>query len=109
MVCEKASAAVRIAQALGTSSLEKITGLKADVEKKNLFLPPVFSATTKEGLRFVICSSIGHLYGLVDVKGNRSLYPVFDIKWMPSISGNENSKKTSTLSELVINVISKLS
>ena len=110
VICEKASAAVRIAQALGTSSLEKITGLKADVEKKNFFLPPVFSATTKEGLRFVICSSIGHLYGLVDVKGNRSLYPVFDIKWMPIIkSGNEKGKKTSTLSELIINVISKLS
>ncbi|HYZ60102.1 MAG TPA: hypothetical protein VE544_10645, partial [Nitrososphaeraceae archaeon] len=71
VVCEKASAAVRIAQALGTLSFEKISGLKVEVEKKNLSLPPVFSATTKKGLRFVICSSIGHLYGLVDVKGNR--------------------------------------
>jgi DNA topoisomerase-1 len=110
VVCEKASAAVRIAQALGTSSFEKITGLKADVEKKNLFLPPVFSATTEKGVRFVICSSIGHLYGLVDVKGVRSLYPVFDIKWMPILkSSNDKGKKTFTLSELVIKIISELS
>jgi DNA topoisomerase-1 len=110
VVCEKASAAVRIAQALGTSSFEKISGLDAKVVKKNLFLPPVFYVTTKKGLRFVICSSIGHLYGLVDVKGNRSLYPVYDIKWMPiKKSSNEKDKKTSTLSELVINIISNLS
>jgi DNA topoisomerase I len=110
VVCEKASAAVRIAQALGTSSFEEISGLKAEAEKKNLSLPPVFFATTKKGLRFVICSSIGHLYGLMDVKGNRSLYPVFDIKWMPiKKSSNEKDKKTPTLSELVINVISNLS
>jgi DNA topoisomerase-1 len=110
VVCEKASAAARIAQALGTSSFEKISGLKAEVEKKSLSLPAVFSATTKKGLRFVICSSIGHLYGLVDVNGNRSLYPVSDIKWMPiKKSGNEKDKKTYALSEQVINLISNLS
>ena len=105
VICEKAAAAIRIAQALGTSSFERISGLKIEAGKRG-FLPSVFSATTKSGLRFIICSAIGHLYGLVDAKGSRSTYPVFDIKWMPVIKkGNKKDRKT----ELVISVISLLS
>jgi DNA topoisomerase-1 len=109
VICEKAAAAIRIAQALGTSSFERISGLKTEVGKRGS-LPPVFSATTKNGLRFIICSTIGHLYGLVDVNGNRSIYPVFDIKWMPIIKKrNKKNQKTTIKSELVINAISLLS
>ena len=110
VVCEKASAAKRIAQALGTLSFERLTGLKANIERKGNLLPPVFSATNINGLRFVICSAIGHLYGLVDVKGNRNVYPVFDIKWMP-IAKRRNGKGRNTFvrSKLVISMISELS
>jgi DNA topoisomerase I len=110
VVCEKASAAKRIAQALGTLSFERLTGLKANIERKGNLLPPVFSATNINGLRFVICSAIGHLYGLVDAKGNRNVYPVFDIKWMP-IAKRRNGKGRNTFvrSKLVISMISELS
>jgi DNA topoisomerase I len=105
VICEKAAAAIRIAQALGTSSFERISGLKIEAGKRGS-LPSVFSATTKSGFRFIICSAIGHLYGLVDAKGSRSTYPVFDIKWMPVMKkGNKKDRKT----ELVISVISLLS
>jgi DNA topoisomerase I len=105
VICEKAAAAIRIAQALGTSSFERISGLKIEAGKRGS-LPSVFSATTKSGLRFIICSAIGHLYGLVDAKGSRSTYPVCDIKWMPVIKkGNKKDRNT----ELVISVISLLS
>jgi DNA topoisomerase-1 len=110
VVCEKASAAKRIAQALGTLSLERLTGLKASVGKKRFLLPPVFSATNINGLRFVVCSAIGHLYGLVDVKGNRNVYPVFDVKWMPIVKkSNGKDRNIFARSELAINMISELS
>ncbi|HYZ49371.1 MAG TPA: DNA topoisomerase I, partial [Nitrososphaeraceae archaeon] len=40
---------------------------------------------------------------LVDVNGNRSVYPVFDMKWMPIL------KRTATRSEHIIKTISLLS
>jgi hypothetical protein len=33
---------------------------------------PFFSAMDKKDQHFVICSVLGHLYGLVDARGNRS-------------------------------------
>ncbi|HET7147164.1 MAG TPA: DNA topoisomerase I [Candidatus Nitrosopolaris sp.] len=88
VVCEKPDAARRIARALGNSSFKEKRGLT-----------PVFSVTDHRNERFVVCSAIGHLYGLVDVNRNRSVYPVFDIKWAPI------PKKTAT----IINSISLLS
>ncbi|MGB7639103.1 MAG: hypothetical protein WBL88_16195, partial [Nitrososphaeraceae archaeon] len=84
VICEKPAAALRIAQALGTSRLKKISGLDGEGERRRVLLPPVYSATGWNGIHFIICSAIGHLYGLVDPKRNRSVYPVFDVKWVPS-------------------------
>jgi DNA topoisomerase-1 len=112
VVCEKPAAALRIGQALGTSSFEKISGFDTETQRRGrrLLLPPVFSATAKTGLRYILCSAIGHLYGLVDVKGNRSIYPVFSAKWMPIIKKRDKAaQKTAVQSELVINIISLLS
>ena len=87
VVCEKPDAARRIAQALGTLKFEKISELGVEGQevgvRKTRLLTPVFSATSRNTDRFVVCSALGHLYGLVDVKGNRSVYPVFDVKWVP--------------------------
>lgn len=112
VICEKPAAALRIGQALGTSSLEKIFGFNTEMQRRGgrLLLPPVFSATAKNGLRFVLCSAIGHLYGLVDANGNRSRYPVFSAKWIPVTRKKDKAaQKTAVKSELVINTISLLS
>jgi len=111
VVCEKPAAALRIGQALGTSSFEKISGFDTEMQRRGrLLLPPVFSATAKNGLCYILCSAIGHLYGLVDVTGNRSIYPVFSAKWMPIIKKRDKAaQKMAAKSKLVINTISLLS
>ena len=92
VVCEKPDAARRIAHALGNSSFIERSGLR-----------PVFSVTDRRNERFVVCSAIGHLYGLVDINRNRSVYPVFDLKWAPIL------KKTATRSEQIIKTMALLS
>jgi DNA topoisomerase-1 len=92
VVCEKPDAARRVAHALGDSSF---------TERSRL--PPVFSGTDRHNERFVVCSAIGHLYGLVDIDRNRSVYPVFDVKWAPI------QTKKGTRSEQIIKSISLLS
>jgi DNA topoisomerase-1 len=114
VVCEKPSVAVRIAQALGTSSFEKITGPRSDLghaqKTKSGLQPTAFSAKSHNGQSYVICSALGHLYGLVDVNGKRSVYPVFDFKWAPVISkSNIKMRRTATTSKQIINSISLLS
>jgi DNA topoisomerase I len=108
VVCEKPDAARRIAQALGISSFEKISGLEIGV--RGGIIPPVFCVTSPNSRRFIVCSALGHLYGLVDVKGNRSIYPVFDVKWRPILKKrNGRGPKTSAKSEQIIKAISLLS
>jgi DNA topoisomerase I len=110
VVCEKPDAARRIAQALGVSSFEKISGLEIG-RARGGSMPPVFSVTSSpNSRRFVVCSALGHLYGLVDVKGNRNMYPVFDVKWRPILKKrNGRGPKTSAKSEQIIKAISFLS
>lgn len=85
VICEKPAAAQRISQAIGTSDLKKIYTVDID-NKKVLKVPfPIFTATDKNGKNFVVCSALGHLYGLVDNIGNRSTFPIFEVKWMPII------------------------
>jgi DNA topoisomerase I len=114
VVCEKPSVAVRIAQALGTSSFAKITESRADLgqaqKRKSGVQSMAFLAISQNGQSYVICSALGHLYGLVDVNGKRSVYPVFDFKWAPVISkGNVKMRRTATTSKRIINSISLLS
>ena len=92
VVCEKPDAARRIAYALGNSNIKERSGL-----------PPVFSATDHRNENFVVCSAIGHLYGLIDSNRNRSVYPVFDVKWAPI------EKKTAIRCQQIIKSISLLS
>ncbi|HET7345470.1 MAG TPA: DNA topoisomerase I, partial [Nitrososphaeraceae archaeon] len=110
VICEKPDAARRIAQALGTSTFERMSGLDKTEGKRRELLPPIFSATARNGRHFVVCSALGHLYELVDVKGNRSNYPVFDVKWTPILKKrNATGPKIAVKSERIIKAISLLS
>src|SRR5919112_2980051 len=110
VICEKPAAAQRIAQALGTSGLKKIS-ISNIVDNKTaatgMAALPVFSATDKKGQHFVVCYAMGHLYGLVDVGGNRGIYPALDIKWMP-LSKNSGTND-SFLSEKIRKIIKAIS
>ena len=96
VICEKPDAARRIAKALGTSSFNERRGLPA----------PFFSIEDPHNQHFVVCSAVGHLYRLVDVNSNRSMYPVFDIKWTP-ISKTKNGSGSRSVQ--IIKSISLLS
>ena len=92
VVCEKPDAGRRIAHAIGTSDLKEIPS-----ERRGL--PPVFSITDRNNQHFVVCSAVGHLYGLADVGGKRSIYPVFDVNWAPLSKGPHIIKSISLLSQ----------
>ena len=114
VVCEKPSVALRIAQALGTSSFAKITGLDKDLgpveKRRSRFQSTAFLAISQNARSFVVCSALGHLYGLVDVNRDRTVYPVFDVKWTP-ILGKRSTKgqRTAVAYEQIIRSISSLS
>ncbi|MDQ3869413.1 MAG: DNA topoisomerase I [Thermoproteota archaeon] len=77
VICEKPHAARRIAQALGTNNF------KRSISSEGI---PFFYAVSNNNNHFIIFSSIGHIYGLVDVTKNREIYPVFDLEWMPLVA-----------------------
>ncbi|MBV9669000.1 MAG: DNA topoisomerase I [Nitrososphaeraceae archaeon] len=106
VICEKPDAALRIAQALGSLSFKKMSRLE---KAKRERLPPVFSVTDRNNQRFVVCSALGHLYGLVDIRGNRTIYPVFDVTWRPLKKKGTHGFKTSAKTEQIIRSISALS
>ncbi|MEJ7642154.1 MAG: DNA topoisomerase I [Candidatus Nitrosocosmicus sp.] len=110
VICEKPAAAQKIAQALGSSGLKKIsTHEMGDNKTTTTGVPsPFFYATDKKGQHFVICYALGHLYGLVDAGGNRRLYPVFDIKWRP-LSKKNSGTNFNALSEKIERIIKTIS
>lgn len=114
VVCEKPSVARRIAEALGTSRFARIRGLQKNsdpaAKRKSGLQSTAFLAVSQNGPSFVVCSALGHLYGLTDVIGNRNKYPIFDVKWVPiSRKRNGSGQKTSMASQQIIKSISFLS
>lgn len=87
VVCEKPDAARRIAHALGAAKETRVKGVP--------FFDVVYA-----GKQYRVCSASGHLYGLVDETKNRSVYPVFDLEWVPKEKGRASR---------IIDVISDLS
>jgi DNA topoisomerase-1 len=72
VICEKPDAARRVSDALsgGASRSEQVEGTT------------VFRFSRK-GEEFVVCAAQGHLYGVSDPSGERTVYPVFDVEWYP--------------------------
>jgi DNA topoisomerase I len=95
VICEKFDSATRIARALGKDNVRIVflDGIK--------FLE-VFS---DKGLHYIICSAIGHLYGLVDITKGFNIYPTFDIDWAPVYSKRRQLKRL----RLLIKTISEIS
>jgi len=87
VVCEKPDAARRIAQALGDPKESRPAGIS------------VFDVTS-DGRRYMICSAIGHLYGIADVTKNRSVYPVLDLEWAPVANNPRAARAIKVISEL---------
>jgi DNA topoisomerase-1 len=95
VICEKFDSAARIARALGKDNVRIVSldGIR--------FLE-VFSGKDQH---YIICSAIGHLYGLTDVTRSYNTYPTFDIEWVPLYSKRRQLKKL----KLLIKAISKIS
>lgn len=71
-ICEKPDAARKIAKAIGIDDFKEvwIDGLQVYVSKMHR-------------RTFVVCYALGHLYTLEDPVGNRHVYPVFEVEWVP--------------------------
>ena len=73
VVCEKPDAARRVADALADDRVQSMV-----VDGAQVF------ALTRSGRNYVVCSAIGHLYGVSDSFRRREVYPVFDLEWYPA-------------------------
>ena len=95
VICEKFDSAARIARALGKDNVRIVSldGIR--------FLE-VFSGKDQH---YIICSAIGHLYGLTDVTRSYNTYPTFDIDWVPLYSKRRQLRKL----KLLIKTISEIS
>jgi DNA topoisomerase-1 len=91
VICEKPDAARRIAHALGAATQEeRAAGV------------PVFDVTNG-GRRYLVCSALGHLYGLTDVTKNKSVYPVLDLEWTPITRNFKAARIIGVISDLAKN------
>jgi DNA topoisomerase-1 len=71
VICEKADAAKRIAEALGDNiDAFDTKGIR-------------FYFVSNNERKFVVCSALGHLYSLGNCRKDRKVYPVFDLMWLP--------------------------
>jgi DNA topoisomerase-1 len=72
IIAEKPDAAKRIAQSLDRQG-----------KPKNLRENGVTYFVAQRDRKLVVIPTIGHLYTIVQEKGKRSSYPIFDFKWAP--------------------------
>ena len=95
ILCEKPSAAERVAKALDEGGKPK---------KKVLERVPHYEAK-RDGKRLVIVPALGHLYTVAPEVVDRNVFPVFDFKWVPRYRAERKAEETRTW----IEVISRLS
>ena len=95
IICEKPSAAERVAKALDEGGEPK---------KKVLERVPHYEAN-RDGKRLVIVPALGHLYTVAPEVADRNVFPVFDFKWVPRYRAERTAEET----RIWIEVISRLS
>ncbi|HEY7733602.1 MAG TPA: DNA topoisomerase, partial [Nitrososphaera sp.] len=93
VVCEKPDAARRIATALGTSRESRHAGV------------PVFEVKRADN-DYIVCSALGHLYGLTDSTANRSVLPVLDLEWTAVGKNARAARAIKVISDLAKNASS---
>ncbi len=93
IICEKPSAAKKIADALADGK----------AVKKNEKSVPYYEVTHGDKDIIVTCA-VGHLYTVAEKEKKGWTYPVFDIHWVPSADGS----KSADFSRKYLNVIKKL-
>jgi len=95
LLCEKPSAARRIARALDEKG--------RPAERRIGRVPYYESERDKRSL--IVVSALGHLYTVAPKVRDRNVYPVFDFEWVPRHEAERNAKEI----EDWIKAISKLS
>lgn len=73
IVCEKPDAARKVAEALadGGVTVKVVNGVEV-------------LGFRRDGVDYIVCSAIGHLYGVCDSFPFRETFPVFDLEWYPA-------------------------
>ncbi len=89
IVCEKPSAAVKIASALA-----------AKRPKKGDFNGVPYYEFERGNERMVVVPALGHLFTLKNLKPMRT-YPVYDIDWMPTHEVDRKAKRTQVFVEAI--------
>ncbi|HDM89252.1 MAG TPA: DNA topoisomerase I, partial [Candidatus Bathyarchaeota archaeon] len=95
LLCEKPSAAKRIAKALDDSG---------DPVEKRIGSVPYYESKNGDRLLIVV-PALGHLYTVAPKVRNRNVYPVFDFEWVPRYEAERNAGNIKEW----IDAISKLS
>lgn len=93
IISEKPAAARKIAFSISS---------KAPVSKNNKNIH--YYSCERDGKEIVVCSAVGHLYGLEEKDKDGWKYPVFDTQWVPAYV----SKKESSHTKNYIDTISML-
>jgi DNA topoisomerase I len=94
IICEKPSAALKVAQALADKTPKKNT--------YNRKIP--YYELTHEGKKIVVVSAVGHLYTVTEKNKKGWTYPVFEIEWKASADVN----KASSFTKQYLNLIKKV-
>jgi DNA topoisomerase-1 len=89
IVCEKPSAAVKIASALATKR-----------PKKGEFNGVPYYEFERGGGRMVVVPALGHLFTLKNLRPMRD-YPIYDIDWMPTYKVDRKAKRTQVFVEAI--------
>jgi len=95
LLCEKPSAARRVANALDE---------KGKPQKRQINNISYYEAN-RDGKTLLVVPALGHLYTVAPSERNRNIYPVFDFKWVPRYEAERDAQET----RVWIDVISKLS
>jgi DNA topoisomerase-1 len=82
VICEKPDAARRVAYALSEGRSKSAT-----VEGTTIH------SFVRGGEEYVVCAAQGHVYGVSDPIGERTVYPVFDVEWYPSNVLDKDSER----------------
>jgi len=97
VICEKPLAAKRISEVLGSKKFTKREPAPGVV---------IFDVISDNDQRYVVCSALGHLYGIFPVEKNRKKYPIYDVKWSPRYSKIVREKERISQTLQIISNIS---